>query len=616
MAAETLKKTKHSDKAAPLAAAPKEAAAAVSAAVAAPSAASEKAEESAPTAPAATDLLLTDWQPLGQCLDLRIGQSYWSGHAATLFAQNQVPTLVHDSGTLSRRAARVLFAWCAEQAARGTLPEEIVLVEVGMGTGLHLRYLLDTFADLCAQAAMDWYGRVLALGTDVSVTTVRKAKETGLFAAHGAHVRLGYIDILRPDFFAELDSGGELNLRGRVHVLMANYVLDVLPVDIFRRVREDGAQSWEAVLVRTWLRDPQLLPAYTDLTLDQVKSAASDGGDTAAEQLAEIYSLLQLELRAWPVDVSEHPDLPELERVADAQEAALGLDHPLFASGTVVNHSAGPMRAIQLLTQTLAPNGYAVFRDVAMNTPELAAAPRTYQKYGAATAAGLNFVQLDGFFAGGRRNGLQLIAPLHDGARNQSARLCTFADLPDTTATFQLAFDGQDMLRATQMAELAAATENPQQAVEIYRQAIMLEPTNWSLMADAAHAALTRAKLPGVALAIARKALGINTEYNADLWLVFGDAHYALGASDEAIWSYKQGLKVQPKHPRLHYSVAWVETERGRFANAFEHIGLTLANDPGGDFRAEALQLLDLCLRAQSGKQAAEEKRLAERNDR
>lgn len=616
MAGETRKKTKRSDKETALDVAPAVAGDAATASALAAEATAEKAAESAATASSAGDLLLTDWQPLGQCLDLRIGQSYWSDHAASLFAQNRVPTLVHDSGTLSRRAARVLFAWCGEQAARGTLPAEIVLVEVGMGTGLHLRYLLDTFRDLCAEAGVPWYDSLLALGTDVSVTTVRKAKETGLFAAHGARVRLGYIDILRPNFFAELETGAEIDLNGRVQVMLANYVLDVLPVDIFRRVRADGELSWEAVLVRTWLRDPQLLPAYTDLTLDQVKAAASDGSDAAAAQLSEIYSLLQLELRAWPVDVTEHPDLPELHRVADAQEAALGVEHPLFAHGTVVNHSAGPMRAIQLLAQTLSPNGYAVFRDVAMNTPELAAQPRTYQKYGAATAAGLNFLQLDGFFAGGSRNGLQLIAPLHDGVRNQSARLCTFADLPDTAAAFQIAFDGADMLRATQMGEQAQSTENPQQAIEIYRQALQIEPTNWSLMADAAHVALTRAKSPGVALAIARKALGINTEYSADLWLVFGDAHYALGSFDEAVWSYKQGLKVQPKHPRLHYSVAWVETERGRFANAFEHIGLTLANDPAGDFRAEALQLLDLCLRAQSGKHAAEEKRLAERNNR
>ena len=566
-------------------------------------------------------VLLQDWTPLGQCLDLRISRTWWSRHAPELFTDHRVPTLAHDSGGLSRRSARVLFAWCKEQQKAGTLPAEIILVELGMGTGLHLRYLLDAFRDSCIAAQVDWYQRLVALGTDVSAATVRKALDRGLFTPHDGHVRLGYMDVQEPGLFLEIGTGAQLDLRGRIHALVANYVLDLLPVDLFRRSKlENGAVQWEAVLVRTWLGRPDLLTAYTDLDAAQLQALAAaettqDGDPRADEQLAAAFSLMQLELRAWPVDLTGHPDLPELELEADAQEAALGADHALLKQGTIVNHSAGALRAAVRLAQALDPRGYAALRDVGYTTAELAAEARTYQRYGPTGAAGVNLVQFDRYFVEGRGpEDVRVYAPNHDGVRHQGARLLTRAVLPATVAEFEAAFDGEDLQRAGRLADEAREETDAVLAMAKFRQAVLLEPTNWHLLAEAARMALDGARRPDVAMALAHRGLEINTEYSPELWNVYGDALHAQGELQAAAHAYEQGLTVGPRHPRLHYCAAWVDAERGRFASAFKHLGEALACDPEGALRGEMLQLLDACLRGQTLAWRAEALRLEERN--
>jgi len=564
------------------------------------------------------DVLLQDWTPLGQCLDIRIAAGHWAGHAHELLADHQVPSLAHDSGALSERAARVLFAWCQEQTSLGTLPAEIVVVEVGMGTGLHLRFLLDAFAERCRTAGTPWYDQLTVYGTDVSPATVRRALDRGLFAPHAARIRLGFMDAAQPGWFGEIDTGATVDLRGGIHVLLANYVLDLQALDVFRRTRAaDGSAKWEAVLVRTWLRDVDRLHAYSDRNVAQLLELAKTADDAAVAELAAVYTLIQLEMRAWPVDLRDHPDLAELARVADAQEAALGPDHPLLAEGTVVNHSAGALRMAQKLGLALADNGYLAVRDVAFCTPEVAGVARSYQKYGPTGAAGINLVQMDGFFAAGLAPaGMRLHAPHHDGVRNQGARLLTRRPLPATVTEFEIALDGEDMARATQLADEARNTANPLAALEKFRQAVRLEPTNWHLLAEAARSALVGAKRPDIAVAIAAKALELNTEYSPELWNVYGDALYSLGDPATALYAYEQGLLVQPRNVRLRYCAASLEASRGRYAAAFRHIGEALASDPGGSWRGEVLQLLDSCLRGQTAAATAEAARLAERDQR
>lgn len=571
---------------------------------------------------AAGTFLLQDWTPLGQCLDVRLSRAWWAWHGADMFTEHRVPTLAHDSGALSQRSARVLFAWCQEQEAAGTLPASITLVEAGMGTGLHLRYLLDAFRDRCQAAANDWYDRLLAYGTDVNVTTVRRSVERGLYAGHAGHVRLGFMDVQQPGLFTELGTGVAVDLRGGIDVLIGNYVLDMMPVDVLRRQRDaSGGTTWEAVLVRTWLRHPELLSAHTDLTAEQLVELAQQGDAPADEQLAAAYALMQVELRAWPVDLTNNTDLPQLAREADAQEQALCPDpaqraeHPLLRDGTVVNHAAAALRAVLRAVASLSPNGYAQFRDIGITSAEDAAVARSYHRYGPIGAAGVNLLQIDRFVANGLApDGVAAYAPTHDGARNHGTRLLARSALPLTVAEFQIAFDGDDLMRAAVLVEQARQEPQLPVAMEKLRQAVLLEPTNWFLLQQSARKALDDARQPDLALALAHKGLELNPEYSAELWLVYGDALYAKNERRAALQAYTNGLEVSPRHAHLHWSAAWVDLELARFSSAFRHLGEALASDQGGRLRPEILRLLDACLRGEALASRAEQERLAVRD--
>lgn len=559
-----------------------------------------------------TRLLLEDWTPLAHCLAYRIGRLAWMRHAATLFADETVPHLIHDNGTVSQRTARLLFAWCEEQLASGTLPAEINVCEVGMGTGLHLRYTLDAFRDRCVAAGVDWYERLVVLATDVSAAVARQAVERGLFAEHAGHVRLGFLDVEHPHRFIELDTGLQLELGGRIHLLIAFYVLDLLPIDLFRR---QGPDRWEAVWVRTFLRDPALLPTYSDATAVELLELAKAAPSATLEPFADAWSLIQQELRAWPVQLTEHPDLEELNRLADAQEQLLGPDHPLLADGTVVVHSAGALRVAQLLGTVIADNGMVLMRDVGLTTPEQAARPRGHSRYGHISAAAVNVLQLDRWFGEGRAPlGMKLAAPAADGDRGQASRLLLRSAQPRVEAEFALAFDGNDVDAASRLFEEAIRAADPVTALELLRQAIALEPTDWTLHLEAARLALDQLGRPDVARAVALRAVELNPLFSADLWCVLGDALHAEGMRREAIRAYHNGLAILPRHVRSLWNLAYCEAERGRHGIAFELLGQALRYDRAGQWRSEILQLLDTCLRAQTVQYQAEQQRLAEQD--
>ncbi len=396
-------------------------------------------------------------------------------------------------------------------------------------------------------------------------------------------MQTGYIDLASPGLFIEPDSGEQTDLRGSIHLLCANYVLDLLPIDVFRRsmISENGAgrtTRWEALLARTWLRAVERLPAYTDLTLEQIQTLAASEDPEAWRALTSLYSLLQLQLRTFEVPIAAHPDLDELVRLANRQEAALGEGHELLANGTIVYHSGGALRVATELGSILADNGYATLRDIGLTSAELAAVPRIHQHFGTTVAAGVNMVQLDDWLADNRSgSGVRAVAPAHDGADNHAARLLTRANLPATEAAFAEHFDGEAMGLVARAIWSAREEEDTAASMACYREALTLEPGNWLLLGEAAACALAGGEAPDLAMVIARQGLEVNPGYNADLWNIYGDALWAAGHGASALQAYEYALQTNPRHPRSHYCLAYVQAERGRFEEAFRHIGEALA---------------------------------------
>ena len=591
--------------------------------VASPSkAAPEQSDAAAAQATAGDDdVLLQNWVPVSQAIDWRLSRMAWQSSADVLFADRRVPNRTHDSGALSLRNARILLAWCQEQQAAGSLPETVNVVELGMGTGLHLRLLLDHFQRLCKETEADHYERLQVYATDVSPRLTNMVREQGLFVAHADHVRIGFMNTMTPGMFVDSEGEERVDLRGKMHFCCANYVLDLFPIDVFRRRRvvEEGAETvrWETALVRTWLRNKELFASYTDLTLEQILELSKSEEPAAWAMLAPLYSLMHLEVRLYEVPLAQHPDIAELEHCADRQEAALGADHALLKDGTVVYHSGGALFAVREIAAALAPGGYAITRDVGLTTAELAGVARIHQHFGPTVAAGVNMLQVDALFEGDR-SGLGAVChkPQNDGVNNQAVRLISAAALPETVAVFRTEFDGERIAAIGRAIETAKQEKDPNKAMEIYRLAVLDEPDNWYLLVEAARHALGVAATPDLAIAIVQRGLEVNPGSSPDLWVVHGDAMRAAGNAEGAQVSYENALRTNPRDPSSHYRLAFIAAERGRFQLAFRHIGEALAHDRDGVIRREVLELLDVSLRGQRRFYEAELQRMQSRSDR
>jgi tetratricopeptide (TPR) repeat protein len=545
-------------------------------------------------------LILQDWTPLGRCLEYQMAQAAWLRTGAELLLNQQVPTAGHDSGTVAAHGAQLLAAWCEERLEAGALPAEIVVVELGIGTGAHLRGLLESFRRLCLAQQRDWYGRLVVFATDISPDVLQLVADRQVFATHGVRVRLGLMDARLPGVFREHATAAIFDLRGRIHALWAHYVLDGLPVDLYRR----NGETWEIAAVRTLVPDVAAWERAVQLAVVDGQALAANGEVESAARLAPGQLLTRLEVLTLPFAIAEHPDAAELQRAADAQLAALGQDHPLLTDGLVLHHAAGALRMLPLLHDALAPDGFAVLRDVGLLTPEMAAQSRLPQRFGRTMAMPVDFVQLDGWMAAHAPNATWL-APLQDGLRDHATRLLSRLPLPATNDAFVRLFSAEVLDRGRALAEQARQETEPTAVLEAWRQAALAEPDDWLILHDAAEQALALGQVQ-LGLAIAARGLELNPVTVPALWRLAGTAHALVGDVAAAEQALRQGLAIAPTDAGLHLALARLAADVGQLSTAFEHVGAALAGDRSGTWRPTALFLLDALLRADEVQRQAE----------
>ena len=112
--------------------------------------------------------VVQDFRPLCESLEWTLSESHWRATGVRGFLLNEVPYTVNNSGTLSARAAALLFANCQERPPRG----RFAVADLGAGTGLFARYLLDEFRRLCEQRGKDFHTRLGFYVSDCSGATV------------------------------------------------------------------------------------------------------------------------------------------------------------------------------------------------------------------------------------------------------------------------------------------------------------------------------------------------------------------------------------------------------------------------------------------------------------
>jgi hypothetical protein len=124
------------------------------------------------------------------------------------------------------------------------LPDEIHVVEFGVGDGRQAEVWLDTFARLCAESGRDYAARVRYLMADYSPHVLETAR--GRVAAYGDQVQGVELDFRNPIH-------GLAHLRGNVLFAHTCNLYDNLPTDELMRV---GDRSYEP-LARASITPPE-----------------------------------------------------------------------------------------------------------------------------------------------------------------------------------------------------------------------------------------------------------------------------------------------------------------------------------------------------------------------
>jgi hypothetical protein len=390
-----------------------------------------------------------------------------------------------------------------------------------------------------------------------------------------------------------LDDGSQLATSGQVHVLLGHYLLGTQPVDVFVRKLLDDGERWEVAVARTSLTSPGQLVRYCDLPAQTAVARLRAGDGALAVQLAP---LLRTETSWQVVDLAGHPDAAALRGLADALQDELGPDHDLLQSGTTVNHSAGALQMAQRLSLLLDPTGFALFRDVGVCSAVASALPRGYVAYGSTLAPGVAFWAWDWWFAQGLAlPGLQSFVPRKDGIRDHGARLLTRANLPQTVTQFMTAYDGEALAWPLQVLDQVRAAPEPQQALELLREALARSPHDWVMLLRAGQLALQVGQLE-LAGVLCETGLQHNASQSHELWRLRADLLLAQGQPVPALQALQQALELVPAEPVLLVQTAELSLRLGREALALVLIGRALAADPAGQVRQAALQVQAACL--------------------
>ncbi|MFC5995851.1 SAM-dependent methyltransferase [Pseudonocardia hispaniensis] len=174
-------------------------------------------------------LTLEDWVPTSQSLIWSFNTLYWQHlqlweQATGRGYESALPGGQSDARNIEsiREIIRELFAAWDELAERRALPEELYIVELGVGNGSHARTWLDTFVELDRAHGRDYYRRLHYLMCDYSPHVLELARAS--VADHAAHVSSFVLDAMHP-----MTTLGFL--RFKAFLVYISNVYDNLPTD-------------------------------------------------------------------------------------------------------------------------------------------------------------------------------------------------------------------------------------------------------------------------------------------------------------------------------------------------------------------------------------------------
>jgi hypothetical protein len=265
---------------------------------------------------AAGPLALEAWGPGTSSCIWRFNSLYWQALSHWEQSTGREYEQALPGGTSAARntaAARdlilELFKIWDDLDARGALPSELYVVELGVGNGGQAKAWLDEFVALSRSHSRDYYRRLHYLMGDYSPHVLGRARQA--VAHHGEHVTSLVVDATHPA--ASLGF-----LRGKAFLVYISNVYDNLPTDEVARISGRSYQvEIRAVLPAASARRiarrfsakaaampeliGKLLRLGPELLCDALPQHFPDIG-TAVEFWRQVWVALRLEERYVPIE--------------------------------------------------------------------------------------------------------------------------------------------------------------------------------------------------------------------------------------------------------------------------------------------------------------------------
>lgn len=498
---------------------------------------------------AATGTPVEDWGPVWRSARFRLARSGWLANGLDPFLSADVPYAATSGGQLSADAVELAMA--AHPGTKG-----LRVLELGSGTGVFAR----SFLTVLRHRAPDLWANTTYSVTDVSAEILAAQVASGVLAGHEAQVRQAVLDL-------DPETGGTWPGGGPFDLIVATYILDVLPFDLLVTC-DDRIWRQEA---RGVLEGPEAARA-PDLR------RALDAGDPAAlASLADLGPRLAIQLRHRELDPAELP----------ARDLLPG---PTFGRTLPHLHCFGAMAAIDRALAHLAPGGLMFIADYGRTTPQTEADRPGFEGYGTSIAAGLNFAALDRVLAA--RPGLRLHASPPDEA-TLHRRVLQRLPGPDIAATAETLFSplaAEMVLVPLGAARAAAGAGRVEAARDLFAEALTAAPWNWALRREAGFFLLLSARDPQAARAMAQAALELNP-VDPESWRLMAEAELAAGDVPAARAASDRAVALAPRLARPRHTAARVALAQGDPVAALRAVAEGLAGHGDGDLRQGFLEV-------------------------
>ena len=517
-------------------------------------------------------LLIQDFCPVENSIDWKLGQLYFRQRGHHSFLSGDVPFTINNDGYFSKHAAELLFTSLVEAERRGPLPARVSVLELGAGIGLFARFLLDNFSSLCQSHGKDYYRRLSYHVTDGSPRMIDDLLRSPILRPHAAQCRVSVADARLPDMAVVQDGSSPV-----LQAVFLNYVLDSLPATFLRF----PASGPERLYVRTRLPRGLRTLDYSRLEQEELLLIAQSDDTSRWETLVDFHPLFSLDFEFRPCSPEGLPYIDEARGLACPE-------NPLVVS----NYAA--VETLRRLLPLLSPGGFILIGDYAQSSmpsqakPGDPPPPPPYQRYGGATAIGLNFDLFKKCFDS--LSGVRWVEPFEENEHLHSRLL---AREPDAATVQQFKSRFSKTLfdwthQPTETARELRRNGRHDSAMACFREALVRQPSNWALCVEVANHMLSRNE-PESAKSLAESALRLNP-LSSEAWNILGDALWALDSTGQAHRAFLQALHVYPADVRARHNLVYTFSKLGDLASALQMIAEGLCLDTPCHYRDRLLE--------------------------